>query len=54
MPGAAEQLRDAVRLDGDSAEAHLGLAKVLDAEGKDIEAAVERERAQALQKTTKP
>jgi protein O-GlcNAc transferase len=47
---AVAGFRDALSFDGNYAEAHEGLAKALERQGKSIEAAAEREKATALQK----
>jgi protein O-GlcNAc transferase len=47
LPGAEQRFRDALTYDATYADAHLGLAKVLDAQGKSVEAAAERARAEA-------
>jgi protein O-GlcNAc transferase len=46
LPGAEQRFRDALTYDATYSDAHLGLAKVLDAQGKTVEAAAERARAQ--------
>lgn len=45
LAGAEERFRNAISYDSSYGEAHLGLAKVMDREGKGVEAAAERERA---------
>jgi protein O-GlcNAc transferase len=47
---AITAFRDALSFDPDYAEAHRGLASALEKQGKVAEAAVERQKAQALQK----
>jgi len=53
LPGAEQRFRDALTYDATYPEAHLGLAKVLDAQGKSVEAAAERARAQTQPQTVK-
>jgi protein O-GlcNAc transferase len=48
LPGAEQRFRDALTYDATYPDAHLGLAKVLDAQGKTVEAATERARAETL------
>lgn len=48
LAGATVQFNDALSYDANYAEAHIGLAKVYDAQGKKIEAAAERQKAQAV------
>jgi tetratricopeptide (TPR) repeat protein len=47
LAGATVEFNDALSYDADYAEAHIGLSKVYDAQGKKIEAAAERQKAQA-------
>lgn len=47
ISGATVQFNDALSYDINYAEAHIGMAKVYDALGKKIEAAAERQKAQA-------
>ena len=47
LAGATVQFNDALSYDANYAEAHLGLAKVYDAQGKKVEAKAERQKAQA-------
>ena len=47
LDGAAVQFNDALGYDANSSEAHSGLAKIYDAQGKKIEAAAERQKAAA-------
>ena len=47
---AVAGFREALSFDENYAEAHEGLAKALERQGKSIEAAAEREKATALQK----
>ena len=54
LAAAAERYRDALGYDANFAEAHLGLANVLDAQGKSLEAAEERKRAQTATKAETP
>jgi protein O-GlcNAc transferase len=51
---AESGFREALSFDADYAEAHEGLAKALDREGKTVEAAAERQRAEALTKAAQP
>jgi protein O-GlcNAc transferase len=53
LPGAEQRFRDALTYDATYPDAHLGLAKVLDAQGKSVEAAAERAHAQAQIQTVK-
>jgi len=48
LPDAEQRFRDALTYDATYPDAHLGLAKVLDAQGKTVEAAAERARAETL------
>ncbi len=45
LAGATLQFRDALSYDPKYADAHLGLAKVLDSQGKTVDAAAERQKA---------
>jgi protein O-GlcNAc transferase len=45
LAGAAERFRDALSYDSTYSEAHLGMAKLLEAQGKMVEAAAERAAA---------
>jgi tetratricopeptide (TPR) repeat protein len=54
LPGAEQQFRDAVTYDASYPDAHRGLAKVLDAQGKAVEAAAERARAEDLNHPSNP
>jgi len=45
LAGAAAQFNDALSYDASYAEAHLGLAKIYDAQGKRVEAGAERQKA---------
>jgi tetratricopeptide (TPR) repeat protein len=54
LAGATVQFRDALSYDTNYAEAHLGLAKVLDRQGKAVDAAAEREKAKAVAATANP
>ena len=47
LTGAAVQFNEALGFDGSFAEAHTGLAKIYDAQGKKSEAAAERQKAAA-------
>jgi protein O-GlcNAc transferase len=47
LAGATVQFNDALSYDANYADAHLGLARIYDAQGKKIEAAAERQKAQA-------
>ncbi len=47
---AIADFRDAVSYDPNYAEAHMGLAKALEQQGKTAEAAIERQKAEALEK----
>jgi protein O-GlcNAc transferase len=49
---AIVEFRDAVSYDANYAEAHMGLAKALEQQGKVVEAATERQKAEALEKTS--
>jgi protein O-GlcNAc transferase len=49
---AIVEFRNALSFDPDYAEAHLGLAKALEQQGKGAEAALERQKAEALHKLT--
>ena len=51
LEGATVQFRDALSYDANYAEAHLGLAMVLDRQGKTLDAAAERQKADAAAKT---
>ena len=51
LAAAVERFRDALTYDASYPEAHRGLAKVLDAQGKTVEAAAERERANAPERS---
>jgi tetratricopeptide (TPR) repeat protein len=53
LDDAVVQFRDALSFDPNYAEAHLGLAEVLEAQGKMAEAASERARGEALQNKAK-
>jgi tetratricopeptide (TPR) repeat protein len=48
LAGAAAQFHDALSYDANYAEAHLGLAKVFDSQGKAVDAAAERQKAGAV------
>ena len=48
LAGAAEQFNDALSYDASYADAHIGLAKIYDSQGKKIEAAAERQKAEVL------
>ncbi len=54
VAGAVLQFQDALSFDPDYADAHLGLARALDREGKTIEAAEERQKAEATKSAAKP
>jgi tetratricopeptide (TPR) repeat protein len=54
LPGAEERFRDALTYDASYPDAHRGLAKVLDAQGKAVEAAAERARAEAVKDRSTP
>jgi tetratricopeptide (TPR) repeat protein len=54
LAGADVQFRDALTYDANYAEAHLGLAKLLDLQGKAAEAAAERQRAEVSSKPASP
>jgi protein O-GlcNAc transferase len=47
LAGAAVQFNDALSYDANYAEAHIGLAKIYDAQGKNFDAAAERQKAAA-------
>ncbi len=51
LAGAAVQFNDALSYDASYAEAHIGLAKIYDTQGKKIEAATERQKAAAMKDT---
>jgi len=51
---AIAQFREALSFDANYAEAHAGLAKALEQQGKTAEAAVERQKAEALEKEAQP
>lgn len=48
LAGAIVQFHDALTYDGNYAEAHLGLAKIYDAQSKRAQAAIERQKAAAI------
>ena len=52
MEEAITEFRDALTYDPTYAEAHMGLAKALEKQGKVVEAAAERQKAEALEKTS--
>ncbi len=52
LAAAAERFRDALTYDPNYRDAHLGLAQVLDAQGKPAEASAERKLAAPLQEAT--
>lgn len=54
VAGAIQQFNDAVSFDPNYANAHLGLANALDRQGKAIEAAEERKKAEDIAATKKP
>jgi tetratricopeptide (TPR) repeat protein len=54
LAGAAAQFREALSYESSFAEAHRGLADVLDAQGKPVEAAAERRSAEAVTKPGTP
>jgi len=49
---AIVEFRDAVSYDANYADAHLGLAKALEQQGKVVEAAAERQKAETLEKSS--
>jgi len=51
---AIAQFREALSFDANYAEAHAGLAKALEGQGKTAEAAGERQKAEALEKDAQP
>ena len=51
---AIEQFHEALSYDANYAEAHTGLAAALDQQGKTIEAAAERQKAEVLEKSSQP
>jgi protein O-GlcNAc transferase len=54
VDGAIVQFRDALTYDANYAEAHLGLANALDRQGKTVEAAAERQKAEAAKTAANP
>jgi protein O-GlcNAc transferase len=52
--GSITQFRDALSYDANYAEAHLGLADALDRQGKTVEAAAERQKAEAAKAAANP
>jgi len=54
VEGSITQFQDALSYDANYAEAHFGLAAALDRKGKTAEAAVERQKAEAVKKPGAP
>jgi tetratricopeptide (TPR) repeat protein len=53
LDDAIAQFQEALKFDPDYPQAHLGLAAAFDQQGKTADAALERQKAQALEKTSK-
>jgi Flp pilus assembly protein TadD len=51
VEGAIERYQEALSDDSEYAEAHRGLAKALERQGKNAEAAAERQKADELEKS---
>jgi len=54
VEGSITQFQDALNYDTNYAEAHLGLAAALDRQGKAAEAAMERQKAEAVKRAGNP
>jgi Flp pilus assembly protein TadD len=54
VEGSITQFRDALSYDANYTEAHMGLANALDRQGKTVEAAAERQKAEASKTAANP